>query len=285
LTELAKEYAEATGQGALLPVIEKEIVHFEVMDALDECGVLDLLAFQGGTCLRLCYGAERFSEDLDFSAGDSYWEIDPEEVREQLERRVSKRYSLPVCVSNPQASRFQSGHEMRKWQIVIDTAPARPDIPSQRVKIEIASIPHHTTSYRMINSPVMRRLGGYEGLIIPTESLDEIAADKLISFADPSGYIRYRDIWDLSWLFGSDAVSASRIRELVLLKFDDYKVEFASLGALVEAGVSRATHARDREFEHQMARFIDPQAYARLFRTGKGAAYFEQRIKEIYELL
>ena len=52
------------------PVIEKEILHYDILFCLDQAGLLKDLVFQGGTCLRLCYGANRFSEDLDFAGGN-----------------------------------------------------------------------------------------------------------------------------------------------------------------------------------------------------------------------
>ena len=30
------------------------------------------MAFVGGTCLRLCYGSNRYSEDIDFHAGVNF---------------------------------------------------------------------------------------------------------------------------------------------------------------------------------------------------------------------
>ena len=66
--EFAREISLRRGYPGLAPVIEKELLHYEVLSALKESQVLDRTTFQGGTCLRLCYGGERFSEDLDFAA-------------------------------------------------------------------------------------------------------------------------------------------------------------------------------------------------------------------------
>ena len=55
-----------------LPAIEKELLHFEILAAMQRAGHLQGLVFKGGTCLRLCHGALRFSEDLDFSGGKSF---------------------------------------------------------------------------------------------------------------------------------------------------------------------------------------------------------------------
>src|SRR5262249_10943904 len=47
----------------------KEAIHLHLLSALSDAGVLRHVVFQGGTALRLCYGAERYSEDLDFVCG------------------------------------------------------------------------------------------------------------------------------------------------------------------------------------------------------------------------
>jgi hypothetical protein len=44
----------------------KEIAQEIALMALSRAGFFDVAAFQGGTCLRILYGLERFSEDLDF---------------------------------------------------------------------------------------------------------------------------------------------------------------------------------------------------------------------------
>ena len=50
-------------------VIEKEILHHDIMTVLHKNGILQQLTFIGGTSLRLCYQSSRLSEDLDFTAG------------------------------------------------------------------------------------------------------------------------------------------------------------------------------------------------------------------------
>ncbi|MGE0037373.1 MAG: nucleotidyl transferase AbiEii/AbiGii toxin family protein, partial [Xanthobacteraceae bacterium] len=47
----------------------KEAIQLHLLSALSEAGVLRHVVFQGGTALRLCYGGERYSEDLDFVCG------------------------------------------------------------------------------------------------------------------------------------------------------------------------------------------------------------------------
>ncbi len=58
---------------ALKPVIEKELIHYDIFFLLQQKElILTNMAFIGGTCLRLCYGSNRYSEDLDFHAGRDF---------------------------------------------------------------------------------------------------------------------------------------------------------------------------------------------------------------------
>lgn len=50
-------------------VVEKELLHHDILREMSSAGLLDRLTFIGGTCLRACYGSSRLSEDLDFTGG------------------------------------------------------------------------------------------------------------------------------------------------------------------------------------------------------------------------
>src|ERR1700731_863858 len=55
--------------GEMEQILIKEAIHLHLLSALSDAGVLRHVVFQGGTALRLCYGGERYSEDLDFVRG------------------------------------------------------------------------------------------------------------------------------------------------------------------------------------------------------------------------
>ena len=56
----------------LRPVVEKELLHHDILRELSGAGLLTSLTFIGGTCLRACYGSPRLSEDLDFTGGSGF---------------------------------------------------------------------------------------------------------------------------------------------------------------------------------------------------------------------
>jgi predicted nucleotidyltransferase component of viral defense system len=72
-------------------LIKQEQFEMEVLERLKSGRFLDNLIFTGGTMLRLCYGLNRFSVDLDFWL---YKKIDTEKYFNQLKELLSKYYSV-----------------------------------------------------------------------------------------------------------------------------------------------------------------------------------------------
>src|SRR6266481_1608948 len=113
----------------------KEAVHLHLLSALSDAGVLRHVVFQGGTALRLCYGGERYSEDLDFVCGKAGSYIDKIEfdqlIRDALEATkkslhrdfeinqdqiVLKQPSDPMGIKTDSVS-------VAAWQIVVPIGP------------------------------------------------------------------------------------------------------------------------------------------------------------------
>ncbi len=96
---------------ALLPVVEKELIHYEILQALGESKWLGRLNFQGGTCLRLCYGSDRYSEDLDFNTKEDLSETDLSGFRDVISESLKSRYDVDVRVKEPKKIRQFEGGE------------------------------------------------------------------------------------------------------------------------------------------------------------------------------
>lgn len=123
----------------LRPVIEKEILHYEILQAMSEVGALNKLVFQGGTALRLCHGGLRYSEDLDFSGGPRFDKSDVSDLVETIRNKLSSRLSLPVEIKEPKESKGGGNDPVKvaTWSIRIQTEPAKPNFPSQKIKVDI----------------------------------------------------------------------------------------------------------------------------------------------------
>ena len=112
----------------------------------------------------------------------------------------------------------------RRWRIAIRTAGQRKDLPSQTIKLEVASIPAYEPQHRpaLVNYPMFPALSGQ--IILDVESPTEILADKLLSYACAS-HLRRRDLWDMCWLASRGDVDSRRAMELAELKSSDYGEE------------------------------------------------------------
>jgi predicted nucleotidyltransferase component of viral defense system len=180
---------------ALRPVVEKELLHHDVLRELSGASLLAGLTFMGGTCLRACYGAHRLSEDLDFTGGASFTRDTLASLGQVLVQTLQTKYGLPIQVSEP--TREQGNVDT--WKLKIQTRPARKDLPAQRINIDVCAIPSYEPRPMLLINPYGVDMGT-SGLIIQAQSRAEIFADKLIAFALRPNRIKHRDLWDMAWL-------------------------------------------------------------------------------------
>jgi hypothetical protein len=81
------------GHAPLRAVVEKELLHHDILREMNAAGLLSSLTFIDGTCLRACYGSARLSEDLDFTGGADF-------TRETL-AALAKPWCEPAKPSTP----------------------------------------------------------------------------------------------------------------------------------------------------------------------------------------
>ena len=261
------------------PVIEKELLHYDILFALDEEGLLDRLTFQGGTSLRLCYGSPRYSEDLDFAGGRDFDAKQVMNMKSCLERYVGERYGLEVTVKEPTKVALElkgKNVKVHKWQIRIVTAPGRPDLPKQMIKVEIANVPAYTRVPQLLKRNYDFLPDWYDNVAIMVESREEIMADKLVSLVD-CPRLRHRDIWDLLWLHQQNTETAA---ELVRHKLVDYQVEHYA--TKVDQLIERLPDIiRAKEFKDQMARFLPQELQDRALRNENFLAVMQNEVTRL----
>ncbi|WP_324723390.1 nucleotidyl transferase AbiEii/AbiGii toxin family protein [Lelliottia sp. JS-SCA-14] len=265
LTELAMQ---GTGRAHMRPVIEKELLHYDILFCLDANGLLDQLTFQGGTSLRLCYGAPRFSEDLDFSGGVDFNSKQLQAMKTCLERYIGDRYGFEVSVKEPAELKDEpeyAGLNVDKWQVSITTAPERRDLPRQRIKIEVANIPSYSREPKALLANYEFLPDGYSDTLVLAESLDEIMADKLVSLVNTQRYVRNRDIWDLRWLKQQGAIVRM---DWIKNKVSDYSVEDYS-GKVATMLARLPDIIKGDAFRNEMARFIPQDVQERTLHKEK----------------
>jgi len=264
------------GRTAMRPVVEKEILHYNIFYALDAAGLLKDLVFQGGTSLRLCRGSNRFSEDLDFAGGKDFTSKKMAAIKACIEKHIGERYGLNVDVKKPKEMANSPDYEnvrVDKWQISVETTPEQRGLPPQRIKLEIANVPAYTSELLPLRQNYDFLLG-YGLVLVNTESLDEILADKIVAFPASVKNIRYRDIWDIAWL---QQQGAKLDTELVQRKIEDYHI--ADYAQLLEHAIGRLAELIDgKAFIEQMTRFIDSETLNRTLKEPKFAGYLKSTV-------
>lgn len=274
--ELVSLAMQQPGRSVMKPVVEKEILHYDIFYALDNAGLLKDLVFQGGTSLRLCRGSKRFSEDIDFAGGRDFTSSKMEAIKVCIEQHIGARYGLLVEVKEPKEMAClpdYTGVKVDKWQVSVETVSNQRDLPRQRIKIEIANIPAYTRELvpLRINYDF---LSGYGTVLVNTESRDEIMADKIVAFPASTKNIRYRDIWDLAWLVQQ---GAKLDPVLVEQKIGDYKIE--NYPDLLSDAIFRLPGlVAGKPFKDQMARFIDSETISTTLDDPRFLVYLEKTV-------
>jgi predicted nucleotidyltransferase component of viral defense system len=269
------------GLSHMRPVVEKELLHYDLLFTLDKENLLDQLTFQGGTSLRLCYGAPRFSEDLDFVGGHDFVSEQLMDIKDCIEHYIGKRYELEVTVKTPSALKKQAEQQdlnVEKWQVAIVTSPEQKHLPKQRIKLEVANIPAYSREPRALQLNYDFLPEGYADTLIMTESLDEVMTDKLVSLVNCQRYVRHRDIWDLRWLKQQGA--AVNMKWLAN-KLRDYGVmDYLGKADAMWRNLPEIIHGD--AFKAEMTRFIPMEVQQR---TLSKAKFYDHLSNEICGLL
>lgn len=275
---------EQAGTNSQRVVIEKELLHYDILFCLDEAGLLDRLTFQGGTALRLCYGSSRLSEDLEFAGGVDFDAQDLSEISQCVRDYIGTRYGLPVEVKDPKSLLSEPGYEgvrVDKWQIAVTTAPARRDLPKQKIKLEIGAVDAYSREPRSLARNYDFLPAGYQDTLVLTESLAEIMADKLVFFVASEKYVRYRDMWDLVWLRRQDVAFDSNV---VAKKINDYRLQnYRELLVSRIDGLEEVINGG--KFGSEMRRFVPVDVYERTLGKPKYLKHVELTLSEMLQSL
>jgi len=233
-------------------VIEKELLHHDILRTLSQNDLLRHLTFIGGTCLRICYGGIRLSEDLDFTGGNNFSRESLSTMGQVLTGSLNEKYGLIISVSEP----IKDTSNVDTWKIKIETRPEQKHMPAQRINIDICRIPSYEKKPMMLLNPYGVDMGT-GGLIIQAQSREEIYADKLLAFALRPNRMKYRDLWDMVWLHQQGLKPRM---ELIPDKLNDRKITPTHFIKLFNEREKSLTMDKKlvSEFKKEMLRFLPP---------------------------
>jgi predicted nucleotidyltransferase component of viral defense system len=269
--ELMRKAEEEAGGGDVptRATIVKELLHYDILLALSRSDLARRLAFQGGTALRLCYGAQRYSEDLDFTCGAEATEsFDLGNMEKLLQDHVVRRYGLTMEVQEPRPGRareFSGGQvAVRRWLFLIRVPGFA---AAQRIHFEVCNVPSYEAAPRLIQPRYGFLSDVYADIALRVESLNEILADKAVALI-ARNHLKARDVWDLRWLVEK---GVSLDVSLVRRKLDDYRAEAVPEKIEQACARLRADDAPTK-FVAEMSRFVTPSLGAHLRDDASSAA-------------
>jgi predicted nucleotidyltransferase component of viral defense system len=252
----------------------KEVIHLHLLSALSEARVLRQVVFQGGTALRLCYGGERYCEDLHFVREKTRsTKVDKIEfdrlVRDALEA-TKKSLHRSFDIDPDQIAFRQPAHPMAiksdsasvaAWQIVVPIGPT-PRSPKSCIKIEFANVPSYDCGPNVVRAtPGLVQM---DDVILTVERPDEILADKTVALT-AGEVMKYRDVWDVWYLINK--LDAQADRDMVRRKFADYGV--ADVEAKAKHRCEELARLRTaKPFLEEMRRFLPAKRIAETSNTG-----------------
>jgi len=231
-------------------VVEKELLHHDILRVLSGAGLLTKLTFIGGTCLRTCYGSRRLSEDLDFTGGSDFTRDQLARMSDLLVESLKAKYGLEISVTDP----IRELGNVDTWKLKVQTRPGRKDLPAQRINIDVCAIPSYQPRPMALLNPYGIGMGT-SGLILQAQSREEIFSDKLVALALRPNRMKNRDLWDIAWLHQQQIKPAF---ELIKNKLTDHGAE---AGDYLKAFSARAASLKNdpaiaKEFRKEMGRFL-----------------------------
>lgn len=257
------------------PAVVKELLHYDILLALSESDIAQHVVFQGGTALRLCYGGQRFSEDLDFVCGADVSEpFLLESMNAILVDQIQERYGLATEIHAPGADKSfdDNGITVKRWRYHIQVPGFA---AAQKIHVEFCNVPSYEAGPVVLQPRYGFLDDRYGGIVLQTESESEILADKMVALAGRK-FLKARDVWDIRWLMQrGNQVDV----DLVRLKAADYGMQ--DLSAKLTAAVERLRQpSTARAFVNEMQRFVSPSLAAAMLREDPpGRSWLEHAAK------
>ena len=172
----------------------KEIAQEIALMALSRAGFFRVAAFQGGTCLRILYGLERFSEDLDFILEKPDKNFNWDKYIQSMHDEFSiYGYKLEVInkshINKAIKSTFLKADSKGGILILKDSRTHRPKL---QIKLEIDTNPAAGSKYELkyLDFPL--------SYSIQTQDLPSLFASKCHALLCRN-YIKGRDWYDFVW--------------------------------------------------------------------------------------
>jgi len=252
--------SEAGNNPRLFDTVIKEALHRDILSCMSKSGLASDICFQGGTALRLCYGNNRYSEDLDFVSSKKVDEEKIAEFKRLISEQIVAEYGVEAEFKNPKQTSGNSnasGIDVKRWSIKIELGKTIGGKKTkQKIHIEIAEgIPALDAQPRAVRALVNIPEISTPPIIMMVSSMEEILADKVVAIMGRP-YLKARDIWDIKFLRDNGVKLNS---SWVVQKVDSYAMGLSLEGIkdkLNQKIIEIAQPKSADKFKAEMSRFL-----------------------------
>ena len=181
----------------------REILQQTALLGLERCGFFEKAAFYGGTALRILYGLDRFSEDLDFTLlkPDRNFDFTPflENMKKELysfgfNMEVSKKIK---SVETSIISAFMKMNTIELYLAIGEESKTKNTIHNEKIQIKLEVDIDPPSHFRVENHLVLTPTTFY----VLTLCKSDLFAGKMsaILYRAWKGRVKGRDWYDLIW--------------------------------------------------------------------------------------
>ena len=191
LNQIKNTYKEASIQKHQERMALVEYIQHELLDSIFKQKKSTLLSFMGGTCLRIVYSGNRFSEDLDFDNFGLSFEDFKGLLDDVVKDMKIKGFEIEFRFTEKQAY-----HCYIKFPKILQNNSLSPN-DREKILVRIDTIPKEKLS-----SPdvfLLKRFDLYRNIYVNSPSI--ILSQKLIAILDRKRE-KGRDFYDVSFLYG-----------------------------------------------------------------------------------
>lgn len=259
----------------------KEIAQEIALLALSRANFFRIAVFQGGTCLRIFYGLERFSEDLDFVLKEKLtenfkWDNYVQHMQEEF---IAHGFTLEVQPRQKLEGAVQTAFlKANSTGGILILKDQRSNKPKLRIKLEIDTDPPAYSEFELkyLDFPLP--------FSIQTQNLPSLFSGKCHALLCRE-YVKGRDWYDFSWyITRKTAINFPLLQEAINQVGPWVKQNIAVDKDWLCAQLDQKINEIDwREAKQDVAQFLKPKDWSVLELWSKD--FFQSRLDKLRNYL
>ncbi len=255
--EIIKKLVGKKSAGEKLNLLREELHHL-ILQETDRKGFFDEICFLGGTALRIVYGLNRYSEDLDFSLSQYYRQkFDLKKMAGTLIKSLAA-FGFDCEITRPRIENNVQGCFFSFKNLLTNIDRTFPKQQTLAIKFEVDTVPPKG-AVETVSPVVAARLYSIRHYDLPSLFAGKLHA---ILFRP---YTKGRDLYDFLWYTGKAIGVNKKLLENAIKQTQKQKILITE-ESLQEMLTKRFASIDFAKAKTDVARFLPDSAELELFR-------------------